>query len=157
MTEENLLERMEHCVSGAECVKCPNFQPDDLCVDTMLKGAIEVVKEKNSKIKDLETELTATKGAMRAYCEACEKFHDEAVSDFSHFLIDKAKDGSVDICDLPDLVVEWSSPSRRHAELMKELNATFDEAAEGMKPSPTFGEGLIAGNSWYDDRFIKVE
>ena len=48
MSEENLLERMEHCVNSSECVKCPNFQPDDLCVDTMLKGAIDIIKEKNS-------------------------------------------------------------------------------------------------------------
>lgn len=123
MTEENLLERMEHCVSSAECVKCPNFQPDDLCVDTMLKGAIEVVKEKNSKIKDLETELTATKSAMRAYQEAFENAHDEAVKDFSYFLIDKAKDGCIQINDLPDLVVEWSSPKRKAAA----VNAVIDE------------------------------
>lgn len=108
MTEENLLERMEHCVSCAGCVKCPNFQPDDLCVDTMLKGAIEVVKEKNSKIKDLEKEVEVHKGALRACQVALENAHDEVVKDFACFLIDRAKDGCIQINDLPDLVVEWS-------------------------------------------------
>lgn len=136
MTEENLIERMEHCVNSSECLKCPNFQPDDLCVDTMLRAAIDIIKDKNSKINDLENLVAINKGAMRAYREACENAHDEAVADFSHFLIDKAKDGSIYICDLPDLVAEWRIPERKDAELMKELNAFFDEAAEGMKPSP---------------------
>ena len=139
MTEENLLERMEHCVSGAECVKCPNFQPDDLCVDTMLKGAIEVVKEKNSKINDLETQLAINKGAMRAYREAFESAHDEAVADFSHFLIDRAKDGCIQINDLPDLVVEWSSPSRRQAELLKQVGKAFQEGVKGVMQSEMCG------------------
>ena len=70
--------------------------------------------------------------------DVCEVFnaHDEAVADFSHFLIDKAKDGSIDICDLPDLVAEWRSPERNDAELMKDVNAAFDKAAESMEPSP---------------------
>lgn len=119
------------------------------------------LKEEISKLQtekhDLETQLAINKGAMRAYREAFENAHDEAVTDFSHFLIDKASDGSIDICDLPDLVAEWSSPERKNAELMKDVNAAFDKAAEGIEPSPTFCEGLIAGNSWYDARFIKVE
>ncbi len=157
MTEENLLERMEHCVNSSECLKCPNFQPNDLCVDTMLRAAIDIIKDKNSKINDLENRVAINKGAMRAYREAFENAHDEAVTDFSHFLIDKAKDGIIEICDLPDLVAEWRSSERKDAELMKDVNAAFDKAAEGIKPSPTFCESLIAGNSWYDDRFIKVE
>lgn len=122
---------------------------------------VEIFKEEIQRLEkekhDLENQVAINKGAMRAYREAFENAHDEAVKDFSHFLIDKAKDGSVDICDLPDLVAEWRSPERKDAELMKEINAVFDEAAEGIKPSPTFCEGLIAGNNWYDARFLKVE
>lgn len=33
--------------------------------------------------------------------------HDEAVEDFAHFLMDKAENGAIQICDLPDLVLEW--------------------------------------------------
>ena len=118
--------------------------------------AIELIEE----AENLETELAINKGAMRAYREAFEKAHDEAVADFSHFLIDKAKDGSIDICDLPDLVAEWRSPERKDAELMKELNAFFDEAAEGMKLSSkekNKESWLRTATGWYDARFRKVE
>lgn len=130
MTEENLLERMEHCVNSYECLKCPNFQPNDLCVDTMLRAAIDIIKDKNSKINDLENHVAVNKGAMRAYREAFEKAHDEAVKDFAHFLIDKAKGGSIAIDELPDLVVEWGSPSRRVAELMKTGGEAFQKGVE---------------------------
>ena len=94
--------------------------------------AIELIEE----AENLETELAINTGAMRAYQEAFENAHDEAVKDFSYFLIDKAKDGCIQINDLPDLVVEWSSTEGKDAELMKDVNAAFDEAAEAMKPSP---------------------
>lgn len=138
MTEENLLERMEHCVNSSECLKCPNFQPNDLCVDTMLRAAIDIIKDKNSKINDLENHVAVNKGAMSAYREAFEKAHDEAVADFSHFLIDKAKDGSIDICDLPDLVAEWRRKLPQSAELT---------APSGREPD----------EAWLMERFMKVE
>ncbi len=119
----------------------------------------DVVEKLQSEKHDLENLVAINKGAMRAYREALENSHDEAVKDFSYFLIDKAKDGCIEICDLPDLVAEWSSPARKDAELMKEINAFFDEAAETMKPS---SEG-ISNESWvrtptgcYDARFTKV-
>lgn len=76
---------------------------------------------------------------MRAYREAFENAHDEAVTDFSHFLIGKAKDGIIEISDLPDLVVEWSSPSRRHAELMKEVGEAFQKEVKGVMQSEMCG------------------
>lgn len=105
-------------------------------------------------------EVAIYKGAMRAYREAFEKAHDEAVADFSHFLIDKAKDGSIDICDLPDLVAEWRSPERKDAELMKDVNAAFDKAAEGLELSSkekNKESWLRTATGWYDARFRKVE
>lgn len=138
MSEENLLERMEHCVNSSECLKCPNFQPNDLCVDTMLRAAIDIIKDKNSKINDLENLVAINKGAMRAYREACENAHDEAVADFSHFLIDKAKGGSIDICDLPDLVMEWKDKLPQSAELTAPSRKEPDDV-------------------WLMERFMKVE
>ena len=79
--------------------------------------------------------MAINKGAMRAYREACENAHDEAVKDFCHFLIDKAVGGSVEINELPDLAVEWGSSERKNAEVMKEVSDTFSEALlqEDMK------------------------
>lgn len=93
----------------------------------------EEVKGNNEKVRinDLENQVAINKGAMRAYREAFENAHDEAVKDFSHFLIDKAKDGSIEICDLPDLVAEWRSPERKDAELMKEIGEAFQQGVEG--------------------------
>ena len=139
MTEENLLERMEHCVNSSECLKCPNFQPNDLCVDTMLRAAIDIIKDKNSKINDLENRVAINKGAMRAYREAFENAHDEAVADFSHFLIDKAKDGIIEISDLPDLMAEWRSPKRKDAKLTKEVGEAFQQGVEGVMQSEMCG------------------
>ena len=123
---------------------------------------VKVFKEEIQRLEkekaDLEVELAINKGAMRAYREAFENAHDEAVKDFSHFLIDKAKDGCIEISELPELVVEWSSPSRRHAELMKEVGEAFQKGVqEGGKPSPVLCEGSITGKNFYEERFQKVE
>ena len=96
--------------------------------NALLRQEVAELKKVN---KDLETEASINKGAMRAYREACENAQDEAVKDFSCFLIDKAKEGSVEICMLPDLVVEWGSPSRKSAELMQELNDTYIGSHKG--------------------------
>lgn len=148
MTDNEIIKALECCTKGTTsdvCVDCP-LRTTDICIEEengVLKLALDLINRQKEEIQrlekekhDLETQLAINKGAMRAYREAFEKAHDEAVADFSHFLIDKAKDGSIDICDLPDLVAEWRSPERKDAELMKDVNAAFDEAAEGMKPSP---------------------
>lgn len=88
------------------------------------------VAKLQKKIEALEKIVAINKGAMRAYREECEKAHDEAVKDFSHFLIDKAVGGSIAIDELPDLVVEWGSPSRRGAELMKTVGEAFQKGVE---------------------------
>lgn len=73
---------------------------------------IEYFREDNEwlakKIADLEKEVEVHKGAMRACQVALENAHDEVVKDFACFLIDRAKDGCIQINDLPDLAVEWS-------------------------------------------------
>lgn len=66
-----------------------------------------------------------------------EKAHDEAVKDFFHFLVDKAKDGSVAVSDLPDLVSEWRDDS---------------STASG---SPSFS-GTVKGMSWLEKRLLKL-
>lgn len=164
LTEEQIEKAFDCCEKNGgkrpECKECPCFTLSDCpleCHIEVRRQVLILMNSRKARIEELETQVAINKGAMRAYREAFENAHDEAVADFSHFLIDKAKDGIIEICDLPDLVAEWSSPKRKDAEMMKEINAAFDEAAEGMKPSPTFCEGLIAGNCWYDDRFIKVE
>lgn len=162
LTEEQIEKAFECCEANdgehPNCCECPYLESGYAnCCRELRVQVLKLLHARKVKIDDLETELAINKGAMRAYREAFENAHDEAVADFSRFLIDKAKDGSIEICDLPDLVAEWRSPERKDAELMKDVNAAFDKAAEGLEPSPTFCEGLIAGNSWYDDRFIKVE
>ena len=102
----------------------------------------EFFKEENQRLekenKNLENLVAINKGAMREYREAFENAHDEAVADFSHFLIDKAKDGSIDICDLPDLVAEWKDKLPQSAELT---------APSGREPD----------EAWLMERFMKVE
>lgn len=146
MTDEQIIKALECCIKCTNAFvctesKCPLFGQNCLCILT--KNALALINRQKEEIQrlekekhDLENQVAINKGAMRAYREAFENAHDEAVKDFSHFLIDKAKDGSIEICDLPNLVAEWRSPERKDAELMKEINAVFDEAAEAMKPSP---------------------
>ena len=167
MRDEQIIKAFECCNkldNGKGCFECPYRQYCPDCLRRRNEDTIDLINCQKEEIQrlekekhDLENQVAINKGAMRAYREAFENAHDEAVTDFSHFLIDKAKDGIIEICDLPDLVAEWRSSERKDAELMKDVNAAFDKAAEGIKPSPTFCESLIAGNSWYDDRFIKVE
>lgn len=122
--------------------------------NALLRQEIAELKKVN---KNLETDASINKGAMRAYREACENAQDEAVKDFCHFLIDKSENGSIAINELPDLVVEWGSPSRKAADVMKEANTAFDKAVESLEAYCTLNEGSITGKSWYDARFNKVE
>ena len=110
-----------------------------------------------AEINDLETKLAINKGAMRAYREAFENAHDEAVKDFCHFLIDKAEDGKVNIDELPDFIVEWGSSSRKTAEIMKETNEAIAETAESLKHAPELCDGSVVGKGFYKSRFERVE
>lgn len=96
--------------------------------NALLSQEVAELKKVN---KDLETESSINEGTMRAYREACENAQDEAVKDFCHFLIDKAENGSVEIYMLPDLVVEWGSPSRKAAKVMNELDDTYIGSHKG--------------------------
>lgn len=60
--------------------------------------------------------------------------HDEAVEDFAHFLIDKAKDGVIQVRDLPDLVIEW-----------------------GEAPSGSDADSSSMKEDWLMQRFTKTE
>ena len=123
---ENDVEKALECCFEFQCDECPinPFSEDPVfCERKCKQEAINLIKRLKTEKADLETELTANKGAMRAYQEAFENAHDEAVKDFSYFLIDKAKDGVIQINDLPDLVVEWSSTKRKAAA----VNAVIDE------------------------------
>lgn len=115
----------------------------------LLELPTEDIEKLKAEIDDLETKLAINKGAMRAYREECEKAHDEAVKDFSHFLIDKAKDGSIDVDELPDLVVEWMSPSRKAVDVMEEIGGVFNEAAVAL------GNGSVTGKSVCVGRIMK--
>lgn len=164
LTEEQIEKAFDCCEKNGgehpECKECPCFTLSDCplkCHIEVRRQALILMNSQKAEIKNLENLVAINKGAMRAYRDAFEKAHDEAVADFSHFLIDKAKDGSIDICDLPDLVAEWRNPEGKDAELMKEINAVFDEAAEAMKPSPVLCDGSITGKSFYEARFQKVE
>lgn len=148
LTEEQIEKAFDCCEKNGgkhpECKECPCFTLSDCpleCHIEIRRQVLILMNSRKARIEELETQLAINKGAMRAYREAFEKAHDEAVADFSRFLIDKAKDGSIDICDLPDLVAEWRSPSRRDAELMKEINATFDEPSPALRSTSPEGRG----------------
>lgn len=111
----------------------------------------EDFKKQKAENDRLEKLVAINKGAMRAYREECEKAHDEAVKDFCHFLIDKAESGSVAINELPDLVAEWKSPSRKSEKVTNEINEALDKA------SATLRSGSLTGKGFYETRFTKVK
>ena len=141
MTDNEIIKALECCGKSPpvchECKykgKCNRID----CYDYLKRDAVDFINRQKAEINNLENLVAINKGAMRAYREAFEKAHDEAVADFYHFLIDKAKDGSIDICDLPDLVAEWKDKLPQSAELT---------APSGREPD----------EAWLMERFMKVE
>lgn len=116
--------------------------------NALLRQEVAELKKNN---KDLEAKASINKGAMRAYRDACENAQDEAVKDFCHFLIDKAENGIIEIYMLPDLVVEWGSPSRKSEKVTNEINEALDKA------SATLRSGSLTGKGFYETRFERVE
>lgn len=103
----------ERKMSPSEVV---DFIENKVQIDVRFLSAEEIVKttevfdraiELIEGAEQLEIDNALYRQENRVLQEELEKAHDEAVKDFAHFLIDKAKDGSIDICDLTDLVVEW--------------------------------------------------
>lgn len=119
------------------------------------KRLMELPTEDFKKLKAendrLEKLVAINKGAMRAYREECKKAHDEAVKDLSHFLIDKAEGGSIEVAELSDLVAEWKSPSRKSEKVTNEINEALDKA------SATLRSGSLTGKGFYETRFERVE
>lgn len=80
-----------------------------------LQSDVLLAKQNYEHIKDMwEAERTRLSEKIKEYIDKHNlligreaALHDEAVEDFAHFLIDKAENGAMQICDLPDLVLEW--------------------------------------------------
>ena len=103
----------ERKMSPSEVV---DFIENRVQIDVGVLSAEEIVKttevfdraiELIEGAEQLEIDNALCRQENRLLQEELEKAHDEAVKDFAHFLIDKAKGGCIEICDLPDLVVEW--------------------------------------------------
>lgn len=134
MTDEQIIKALEccnKCDNGKGCFGCPYRQYCPDCLRRRNEDTIDLINRQKEEIQRLDNQVAINKGAMRAYREAFENAHDEAVADFSHFLIDKAKDGIIEICDLSDLVAEWRSPKRKDVELIKEVGEAFQEGVKG--------------------------
>ncbi|MBR5826281.1 MAG: hypothetical protein IKY78_04255 [Clostridia bacterium] len=80
-----------------------------------LQSDVLLANQNYEHIKDMwEAERTRLSEKIKEYIDKHNRLigreaalHDEAVEDFAHFLIDKAENGAIQICDLPDLVLEW--------------------------------------------------
>lgn len=79
-----MLMRAIDCCISEDCKSCPTNSGQDNCVKELLKGA-------NEYILHLETNESL------------------AVSDFAKYLIERSKNGVVDIIDLADLLKEWKN------------------------------------------------
>ena len=145
-------------------VDLPVTTPDGVDESTRYtkEEAMRIARERWNRRSEAEAEQIEIDNALyrqenRLLQEELEKAHDEAVKDFSYFLIDKAVGGSIAIDELPDIVVEWGSPSRKAAEVLNEVNTAFDETRESLEPSCALSEGTTTWKSWCDARFSKVE
>lgn len=125
LTAEEIVKTTEVFDTAIELIENAEQLEKD---NALLRQEVAELKKVN---KNLETDVSINKGALRAYREACENAQDEAVKDFCHFLIDKSENGSIAIDELPDLVVEWGSPSRKAAEVMNEPDDTYIGSHKG--------------------------
>lgn len=103
-----------------------DFIENKVQIDVRLLSAEEI--NKTTEVFGCAIEMIERAELMQAELE---KAHDEAVKDFCHFLIDKAEGGSIAVDELPDLVVEWGSPSRKSAGVKKEVNEAFSGSHKG--------------------------
>lgn len=103
-----------------------DFLENKVVIDVDVLSAEGIVK--TTEALDVAIETMERVELMQAELENA---HGEAVKDFCHFLIDKAEGGSIAVDDLPDLVAEWESPSRKSAEVKKEVNEAFSGSHKG--------------------------
>lgn len=80
---EKLMRAIDCCVAE-DCKNCPTKNGQDNCVKELLRAAKEYILH-------LETNLSL------------------AVSGFAKYLIERSKNGVVDISDLADLLKEWNN------------------------------------------------
>ena len=89
------------CGVGSECSDCPyNMGVSVDCIRNLVNDISKVLQEDEKKLSAFEEKINLLQAELT-------KAHEEAVEDFAHFLIDKAENGAIQICDLPDLVLEW--------------------------------------------------
>ena len=89
------------CGVDSECSDCPyNMGVSVDCIRNLVNDISKVLQEDEKKLSAFEEEINFLQTELT-------KAHEEAARDFAHFLIDKAVDGNVSVCDLPDLVIEW--------------------------------------------------
>ena len=134
MTDNDAIKAYECCEkengTSPNCDECPaSGSADSNCFSTVRKRVLEIVKRQKAEIERLQKEneilsTNADNAFQEGFNENRELFkqevatelHDEAVEDFAHFLIDKAENGAIQVCDLPDLVFEWKGAADNAVE-----------------------------------------
>lgn len=98
---QKVKKALSMCGVDGECTGCPyNLGVSVDCIRNLVNDISKVLQEDEKKLSAAEEKIDLLQAELT-------KAHEEAARDFAYFLIDKAVDGNVSVCDLPDLVIEW--------------------------------------------------
>lgn len=99
--KQKVKKALSICSTASDCEDCPYYEGESCgCIGKLIKDISKVLEEGEKTLFYYKEENKLLRALLA-------KAHDEAARDFAHFLIDKAVDGNVSVCDLPDLVIEW--------------------------------------------------
>ena len=111
LTDNEIIKALESLANG--CFDCNDGCKEDLeCPVEVIRATLDLINRLQVENENLKMVLDAVEDHINPlpfetdYAKAIRQAKAEAYKEFAEMLIDKAKNGVIQICDLPDYVIE---------------------------------------------------
>lgn len=126
MTDNEIRKALERCSIDYNCGDCPYYYDNKDCPDPLMNDALDLInrqkvtierleKENNDKERAYTNEYCLRKEWQRRCRESLEEKQNaksEAIKEFAHFVIDRSRNGVIQISYIPDLVKEMMEENK---------------------------------------------
>ena len=116
MTDNEIIKSMQ-CVIGNEmlCSECTyqKVLPFPSCRMMCAKNGLDLINRQKAEIERLEEMFDSSVSSERNAVDNIGYEKSEAIKEFAHFVIDRSRNGVIQISDIPDLVKEMTEENEK--------------------------------------------
>ena len=110
MTDNEIRKALECCID-CKCKECPCYKNIDgkmRCTEIDEEEILDLIKRQKGEIERLEEMLDSSVSSERNAVDNIDYEKTEAIKEFAHLVIERSRNGVIQISDIPDLVKEMT-------------------------------------------------